>query len=182
RDSERAAEDVRRAAGQARERHVRADQPVRGLVDRAVAAEGDHDLVARVGRFAGQLGRVRLGLRVDRVDLVAALERVYDEVLEPVRDGRRVRVDDHEYAPPWRVGVENALGESFGALELLRHCTASKRATPDSSTSRTLPSFSSRSVWPSTSDSVRYACVTAMFPQSACASSYAVRGRSAISS
>jgi hypothetical protein len=41
---------------------------------------------------------VPLALRVDRGDVVAALERVDDEVLEPVRHRRRVRVDDDEHA------------------------------------------------------------------------------------
>ena len=59
-----------------------------------------------------------LGLRVDRVDVVAALERVDDEVLEPVGDGRRVGVDDHEHAPARHVRMERPLGERLGALEL----------------------------------------------------------------
>ena len=91
------AEDVRRAARQAGQRRVRADEAVGGLVDRAVAAEGDDDVVALRGGLAGQLGRVVLRLGVDRLDGVAALERVHDEVLEPVGDRRRVRVDDHEH-------------------------------------------------------------------------------------
>ena len=37
-------------------------------------------------------------LRLDRLDVVAASQRVHDEVLEPRRDGRRHRVDDQQHA------------------------------------------------------------------------------------
>ena len=84
--------DVRRAAGQAGQRGVGPGQAVRGLVDGAVAAERDDDVVALGRGLAAQLGRVVAALGVDGVDLVAALEGVDDEALEPVRDRRRVRV------------------------------------------------------------------------------------------
>ena len=98
-DAEHLADDVRRPAGQVGERDVGAGQPVGRLVQRAVAAEGDDHVVALVDRLADELGRVALALGVERGDLVAALERVDDEVAQPVRDRRRVRVDDDEHPP-----------------------------------------------------------------------------------
>ena len=76
RDPEQLRDDVVRAAGQAGQRRARAGEAVGGLVDRAVAAERDDDVVVRGGGLAAQLDRVALGLGVDRRDLVAALERV----------------------------------------------------------------------------------------------------------
>ena len=77
-------------------------------------------------------------------------------------------------ALPWRLP-----GSAAGVTPARRRPRTSRRRPAP--TSRTRPAFSSRSVCPSTSDSVRYACVTAMLPQSAWAISYALRGRSAIS-
>ena len=113
-DPEHAAVHVRRAARQRDERGARAGQPVRHLVDRAVAAEGDHDVVALERGVAAQLGRVPLALRVDGLDLVAALERVDDELLEPHGHRRRVRVDDDQHPPgrhraPERRGIGQPL-------------------------------------------------------------------------
>ena len=96
-DPERAADDVGRAARQHGDGDVGAGEPVGDLVQRPVAAEGDDDVVAAVAGLAPDLGRVALRLGVDRLDLVAALERVDDEVLEPVRDRRRVGVDDDQH-------------------------------------------------------------------------------------
>ncbi len=56
------------------------------------------------------------------------------------------------------------LPDSFGIDELQAASTASKRITLPSSTSRTRPSASSRSMWPITSERVRKAWVTAMLP------------------
>src|SRR6185436_5539786 len=61
------------------------------------------------------------------------------------------------------------------------HQAASYRMTPPTSVSRISPRSTSRSTCPSTSDSVRYACVTATLPHSDCAISYALIGLSAIS-
>ena len=83
--------------GQHRDRDIRAGQPVGDLVQGAVTAERDDDVVAAVARLAADLDRVLRGLGVDGLDLVAGLERVDDEVLEPVRDGRRVGVDDDQH-------------------------------------------------------------------------------------
>ena len=58
RDAEQLAEHVRRAAGQAGQRRVGPDQAVGGLVERAVAAERDDDVVALVRGLARQVGRV----------------------------------------------------------------------------------------------------------------------------
>ena len=96
-DPERAGDDVGRAAGQDRDRDVGAGEAVGDLVQGPVAAEGDDEVVAAVARLAADLGRVVLRLGRDRLDLVAALERVDDEVLEPVRDRGRVRVDDDQH-------------------------------------------------------------------------------------
>ena len=67
-----------------------------------------------------------------------------------------------------------------GRARLLRAPGQNTCLAPSSSSSAR-PSSSRMSVWPSTSDRVRYACVTAMLPHSACAMSCAERGRSAIS-
>ena len=56
-------------------------EPVRGLVDGAVAAERDDDVVALVRGGLAELDRMALALGVDRLDLEAALERVDDELL-----------------------------------------------------------------------------------------------------
>jgi hypothetical protein len=116
-DAERAAEDVGGAAGEGGEGGVGSGEAVGGLVDGSVAAEGDDHVVALVGGLAAELGGVGLGLGVDGVDLVAALEGVDDEVLEAVGDRARVRVDDHEHAPLGRALRQYALGERLGALE-----------------------------------------------------------------
>ena len=103
-DAEHLAEHVGRAAGQAGQRRGGAEQAVGRFVDGAVAAEGDDHVVALVGRLAAQLGGVAAGLGVDRVDLEAPLQRIDDEVAQPVGDGRGVGVDDDQHAPP-RAGV-----------------------------------------------------------------------------
>jgi hypothetical protein len=74
-----------------------AREPVRRLVDGAVAAEHDDDVVALGGRLPAELARVAALAGVDRVDLVAALEGVYDEALEARGNGGRVGVRDHEH-------------------------------------------------------------------------------------
>jgi hypothetical protein len=48
---------------------------------------------------------VPAALGVHRVDLVAALQRVDDEVLEPIGHRRRVRVDDDQHP----LGLRGAL-------------------------------------------------------------------------
>ena len=72
-------------------------EAVDDLVERPVAAEGDDDVVAAVARLTADLDRVSASLGVDRGHVVAALQRVDDEVLEPVGDGGRVWVDDHQH-------------------------------------------------------------------------------------
>ena len=84
-DAEHLAQDVRRAAGQAGDRRGAAGEAVGDLVDGPVAAEGDDDVVALAGRLAAQLGRVAARLRVDRLDLVAPVQRGDDEVAQPRR-------------------------------------------------------------------------------------------------
>ena len=83
-DAQRAADDVGRAARQHRDRDVGPREPVGDLVQRPVAAKGDDHVVAVVAHLAPDLGRVVLRLGVDRLDLIAALQRVDHEVLEPV--------------------------------------------------------------------------------------------------
>ena len=61
-DAERPRDDVGRAAGQHRDRDVGAGEPVGDLVERAVPAEGDDDVVAAVDRLAADLGGVVLRL------------------------------------------------------------------------------------------------------------------------
>ena len=97
RDAEHLAVDVGRAAGQRGQRGGGVRQAVGGLVDGAVPAEGDDDVVALLRGLAAQDGRVVAPLRVHRVDLVAALQGVDDEVLQAIGDRRRVRVDDDEH-------------------------------------------------------------------------------------
>jgi hypothetical protein len=114
RDAEHAAVHVRRPAGEDREDGRGAGEPVGGLVDGAVAAERGHYVVALVGGRRTQLGRVSLAPRVDGLDLEAPLERVDDQLLEPDRHRRRVRVDDHEHAPRPRRRLERrGVGEPF---------------------------------------------------------------------
>jgi hypothetical protein len=83
-DPEHLREHVVRAARQDGERRLRAGEPVGDLVDRAVAAERDHDVERLAERGGDQLGRVPAVLGVDRLDVVATLECVDDQVLEPV--------------------------------------------------------------------------------------------------
>ncbi len=61
-DAEAPADDVGRAARKHRHRDVGAGEPVGDLVERAVAAERDDDVVAAVDRLAADLGRVVLSL------------------------------------------------------------------------------------------------------------------------
>ena len=88
--------------GSTGERRRRPREAVGRLVDRPVAAEGDHGVVALAGRLAAELDRVALALGVDRVDVVAPLQRVEDEVPQAVRHRRGVRVDDDEQPPDAR--------------------------------------------------------------------------------
>ena len=83
--------------GEHGERRARARQPVGGLVHRAVAAERHHDVEGLPGRRRDELDRVPAALGLDRLHVVAALERVDHEVLEPHRHRRRVRVDDDQH-------------------------------------------------------------------------------------
>ena len=155
-DAEGAADDVGRAARQHRDRHVGPGEPVDHLVQRPVAAEGDDDVVAVVAHLAADLGGVVLRLGRHRLDLVAPLQRVDDEVAQPVGDRRRVGVDDDQHPPLGGAGL---------------YPVVSYRIAVPSSASRTLPSLTSRSAWPITSERVRKAWVTATLPQIACASS-----------
>jgi hypothetical protein len=109
-DSQRARPDVGRPARQGGQRRLRPDQPVGGLVDGAVAAERHHHVVALAGGLARDLRGVVALLGVDRLDRVARLERVDDQVAQPVRDRGRVRIDDHQHAPLGRAVRQEALG------------------------------------------------------------------------
>ena len=80
-------------------------EPVGDLVDGAVAAERAHDVVALLGGVARELGRVVAALGLADVDVEAALERVDDELLQPGRGRRRVRVDDDAHPPRRRRGA-----------------------------------------------------------------------------
>jgi hypothetical protein len=114
RDAEHAAVDVGRAARQAGQHGRGAGEPVGGLVDGAVAAEGHDDVVALVRRRLAELDRVPLALRVDGLDLEPALQRVDDQLLEPHGHRRGVRVDDHQHAPGGRRRLERGrVRESF---------------------------------------------------------------------
>ena len=118
-DAEHLAEHVGRAAGQAAQRGGGAEQAVGGFVDGAVAAERDDHVIALVRGLAAELGGVPARLGVDRVDLEAALQRVDDEVAQAVGDGRRVRVDDDQHAPP-----ALGRGEAEGRAGLARAAVA----------------------------------------------------------
>ncbi len=96
-DAEGATDDVGRAAGQHRDWNVRAGEAVGNLVQGAVAAEGDDDVVSVIAYLAADLSGVVLRLGGDGLDLVTALQRIDDQVLEPVGDGRRVGVDDQQH-------------------------------------------------------------------------------------
>ena len=117
-DAEHLAQHVRRAAGQAGDRRRAAGEAVGDLVDRPVAAEGDDDVVALAGRLAAQLGGVAARLRVDRLDLVAPVQRGDDEVAQPRRHRGRRRVDDHEHLLALHGRAEGGgLGEADERLE-----------------------------------------------------------------
>src|SRR5207248_8968849 len=90
-DAEGAGDDVGRAARQHRDRNIGPGQSVRDLVQGPVATEGDDDVVAAVAGLAPDLGCVVLRFGGYRLGLVAGLERMDDEVLEPGGDRRRVR-------------------------------------------------------------------------------------------
>src|SRR5439155_22373342 len=87
---EQAAVHVRGAAGEAAQRGGGDGEAVGGFVDRAVAAEGHDHVEALVRGLARQRSGVPTVLRVHRLHLVAPAQGVYDEVLEPVGDRRRV--------------------------------------------------------------------------------------------
>ena len=87
-----------RPPGQAGQRRAGAGQPVGGLVDGAVAAERDDRVVALVGGLAAELGGVVATLGVDRVDDVSCRAAQRRRGASAGRDGRRVRVDDHQQA------------------------------------------------------------------------------------
>ena len=82
-------------------------QPVRGFVHRAVAAEGDDHVIALPGGRPAELDRVPRRLRVDRVNLEAALQRHHDEVAKPVGDRAGIRVDDQEHPAPCARGRQS---------------------------------------------------------------------------
>jgi len=102
--------------GKARQRRLRSGEPIGGLVDGAVAAEGHDDVVSLARRLAADLGGVIALLGVDGLDCVARLQRVDDEVAQPVRHRGRVRVDDHQHALLGCALGQQALGERLGAL------------------------------------------------------------------
>jgi hypothetical protein len=92
----------------------------------------------------------------------------FEQDAAPVRmtghSGHYRRLSRHREHTGRRCTVFSAL-----AVHPVRYVSASKRATPSSSTSRICPSRTSRSRWPSTSEIVRYAWVTAMLPHMATA-------------
>ena len=104
-DSEHSAIDVRPAPRQAAQRRIGADQAVGRLVDRAIAAEGDDHVVVLACRLPAQGGGVVARLRLHRLHLVAPAQRVHDEVLEPIRDRRRVRIDDNQHPLARSIGA-----------------------------------------------------------------------------
>ena len=79
--AERPAQDVGRPTRKDGQRGVAPNQPVRGLVHRAVPAERDDDVVALGGRLAADLRRVRARLGINRLDGVAPLQRIDHQVL-----------------------------------------------------------------------------------------------------
>jgi hypothetical protein len=127
-DAEHLAQDVRRASGQARQRGRGAGEAVGDLVDRPVAAERHDDVVALVRRLAGQLDRVPARLRVDRVDLVARLQRVQHERPDVRRHRRRVRVDDQQH--PLAIRRLGLVGELRQAVEIGRRGGHRGSSTP----------------------------------------------------
>ena len=139
-DPQRAGDHVGRAAGEDRYRDVGSGESVDDLVEGPVAAEGDDDVIAAVNGLAADLGGVILRLRRHGLDLVAALERVDDEVLEPIRHGRRVRVDDDQHPAfrtpliPRRIGARHRLPaqERIEASTWSRFASMSARETSDS--------------------------------------------------
>src|SRR5215218_3780097 len=79
---------------------------------REAAREGYDVVVAR--RLATDLRGVVGALGVHRLELVARLERVDDEVAQPVGDRRRVGVDDHQHPLLRDPGGHETLGELLG--------------------------------------------------------------------
>ena len=110
-DPEHLGEHVGRAAGQAAQGGGGAEQPVGGFVDGPVAAERHDDVIALVRRLATELGGVPARLGVHGVDLEAALQRVDDQVTQPVGDSGRVGVDDDQHAP-----LAGGVGEAEGRV------------------------------------------------------------------
>ncbi len=145
-DSQRPADDIGVAAGQEGHRYVSSRQPVRHLVHRPVAAEGDHDVIVAVDRVAADLRRVVLALGRFDFDLVAALEGVDDQVLQAVRDRRRVGVDDDQH-PAF------AVRPGHGRLRV--HGVTSKVEYFSPAFSMTRPSSIRMSMCPITSERVR---------------------------
>ncbi len=99
--AERAGEDVRRAARDHAERghpvvHAVGQQAVDDLVDRAVAAEGDHRVGAVAHRPAGQRGGVAAVAGLLDLEVGRAGQRVGQHVALVRRRGRGARIDDDE--------------------------------------------------------------------------------------
>ncbi len=93
-------EHVRRAARQRAQRRIRAEQPVGGFVDGAVAAERYDDVVAPCA--ASRLSSVAWpgASRVDRVELEAAFQRPHHEPARIASEtAARVGVDDQQHPP-----------------------------------------------------------------------------------
>ena len=127
-----------------------------------------------------------LRLGDDRLHVVAALQRVDDEVLEPIRDRRRVRVDDDQHPllraaarrralrePPRRAGGASvAVGPAVTSpphrlVTLPDRLEANDLVRPRPR-GRARPRRGGRRAR-EPRDSVRKACVTATFPHSSCA-------------
>ena len=119
-DAERPADHIGRSAGKDGDGHVGPGQPVGHLVEGSVAAKGDDDVVAAVAGLPADLDGVLRGLGVDRLDVVAGLERVDHEVLEPVRHRRGVRVDDDQHSLLVRVWCERGGRGRRGGVSLGR--------------------------------------------------------------
>jgi hypothetical protein len=78
--------------------------------------EGDDHVVGVGGGLGDELDRVPLALGVDGGHVVATLERVHDQVLEPVGHRGGVRVDDDQHALGLRRTLER--GDAGEALEV----------------------------------------------------------------
>ena len=108
--------------------HDRAGQAVGGLVERAVAAEHDHDLGAGRRRALRQAGGVAAAARLRQRHLVVGGQRLLDHDPAACRHRRRRRVDEQQHLHGRRRTYPSATAARPAGLEASARCRATMPA------------------------------------------------------